>query len=120
MKARERQRSWRAAGRSALLMLCACSTEPGPEGARLRVSVLASGEVRRLEGLRITLDNRATVGIGPGEPVQLSVEEGEHTLALSGVPAGCRATDGEVRTVAVASGESLGVAFTIECRSASG
>ncbi|MGH7525877.1 MAG: hypothetical protein ACREMX_04160 [Gemmatimonadales bacterium] len=91
-----------------------CSAPPPAPGV-LRVITTTSGDPAP-DSYLITLDGQAPQPIGVNADLEvINVAAGVHTVELSGLTGDCVVADGNPRTVAVPSGGTVEVTFSITC-----
>jgi hypothetical protein len=88
-----------------------CVTPPG----NIAVTTTTSGSSLP-SGYTVTVDNTPgrTIGINATQTFS-NLTPGNHTAVLSGVPANCTLSGGATRTVAVASGQTAPVSYSVSC-----
>jgi hypothetical protein len=103
---------------AAPLVALACGGDGGTDVVlpSLRITTATSGVELDTDGYGVSIDGQAAQAIGSnGSLTAEGLDEGPHTVALSGIAANCAVGGDNPRPVNVAAGATLTVAFVITC-----
>ena len=106
-----------------VLLLLSCggddSNITAPSTGTLTVTTTTTGEAA--SGYTVTLDGGSPQAIGANASVSFTeVVPGPHSVALTGLPAGCTVTGDNPRTVAIEAGATTTETFAVTCTAATG
>jgi len=88
----------------------------GARTGTVRVSTTTSGPEPDTDGYSLVVGARVSSGVPANGTFEMAgVPEGEHSAALSGVSENCAVDAPHPRTVSIANGEVMNVAFVIRC-----
>jgi hypothetical protein len=94
---------------------------PDDEPGVVDVSVTTAGDQPDPDGYIVRLDTLESA-VGPTGSTRFAAGVGAHVVALDGVAANCavQGTEGPSRTVSVAAGDTIAVAYAVVCSATSG
>ena len=94
-----------------------CSAQTGD----LDVSASTSGDDQDSDGYTTTVDDSTSKDLDPNGSITFSgLEEGEHSIALSGVASNCSVDGSNPKTVTVETGNTASTTFNVSCTATTG
>ena len=105
-----------AGGSTTVAFTVSCPTPTGSVAA----STTTTGAAPDTDGYGLSVDGTAQGTINDAAPRSLTLEEGSHTIELTGVAANCTVADPHPRPVTVTAGQTVNVAFAIDCPTPTG
>jgi hypothetical protein len=121
-----RRRSWLEFALPIIgLAAAACGGDDNPASPAapgiLQVTTVTTGTEQDADGYSVQVDAEAATAIGNAETRNFAgVAAGDHTVQLSGMAGNCSVSEGNPRSVAVASGGTTSVTFAVTCTATTG
>lgn len=88
---------------------------PGARTGRLLVTLITTGGNPDSDGFHLLVDQGPPIVVSPADEVSLTLPNGSHTVAITGLAANCAVSGGDLRPIYVAPGGTTAVTFQISC-----